>query len=444
MKVWRLRRIVSVAMVAAVMDQSGASHVLLKPAEAASKKSQISLEEAVRKAVSWHPSIDEAMNRIGEKGEEIDVARSGYLPRIRGGVKSNYESADKDGWKPRLSLSASQMVYDFGKVSSAVEAATAGAAVSRAQLLVAVDQLIRDTSYAFIELQRYRALLGVAQDQVNGVTAISKLVRQRSDEGASTRSDQIQAEARVQAAESTMLEISAQLNKWQSSLAYLIGAEKAFGVPKDVPKWLAKSCDQKIPDWSKVPALLEAEAERKEALAELDGSRAQGLPTLSLEAETGYDLNNSSSDSPNFNVGFNFTGDIYQGGANKARKNAANYALRAADAARDKARFEVQRNLAEARDQTGSLGKLLSSLSSRDGMMMETRDLYRQQYVELGTRTLLDLLNAEQELHQARFDTANTVHDLRRLRVDCLFNAGLSRAAFGLEGTVIRGVTLQP
>lgn len=74
--------------------------------------------------------------------------------------------------------------------------------------------------------------------------------------------------------------------------------------------------------------------------------------------------------------------------------------------------------------------------------MRETRDLYRQQYVELGTRTLLDLLNAEQELHQAGFDTANAIHDLRRLGIACIFNTGKARKAFSVDGMAIRGVTL--
>jgi adhesin transport system outer membrane protein len=60
----------------------------------------------------------------------------------------------------------------------------------------------------------------------------------------------------------------------------------------------------------------------------------------------------------------------------------------------------------------------------------------------MGTRTLVDLLNAEQELQQVRLDLVNTRHDLRRLNVDCLFNAGEEREAFRLTGLVVEGVRL--
>ncbi len=83
----------------------------------------------------------------------------------------------------------------------------------------------------------------------------------------------------------------------------------------------------------------------------------------------------------------------------------------------------------------------MGSLESRADMMVKTRDLYREQYVELGTRTLLDLLNAEQELHESRFQIANTIHDLRRLNISCLYNTGKVRKEFGVNPKMVRGGT---
>ena len=74
--------------------------------------------------------------------------------------------------------------------------------------------------------------------------------------------------------------------------------------------------------------------------------------------------------------------------------------------------------------------------------MDETGKLYRMQYLQMGTRTLVDLLNAEQEFQQVRFEAVNSAHDLRRLQLDCLYNSVRTRAAFHLSGTVVRGVTL--
>src|SRR5690606_11453182 len=176
------------------------------------------------------------------------VARAGYLPQVRAGIDSAYENGTRNGWRPRFSVSASQMIYDFGQVAGSVEARAAGADVSRAQLLLGIDTLIRDTANAVIEVQRYRALSDVAQTQLAGVQAIAGPVRQRSHRGASSRSDEIQADARVQAAQSTVLEISAELGRWETVLANLSGRGSPVNVLADVPQWLSNACSTAEPD----------------------------------------------------------------------------------------------------------------------------------------------------------------------------------------------------
>ena len=120
----------------------------------------------------------------------------------------------------------------------------------------------------------------------------------------------------------------------------------------------------------------------------------------------------------------------------------AEYSLSAAQAAAQRARTETSQQFAEAKQQIGSLSELVDTLASRENNMRETGKLYRLQYLEMGTRTLVDLLNAEQELQQVRFERVNTAHDLRRLEVDCLFLSGRTRDALGLTGTRVQGVTL--
>ncbi|WP_036578243.1 TolC family protein, partial [Brucella anthropi] len=235
-----------------------------------------------------------------------------------------------------------------------------------------------------------------------------------------------------------------ELTRWQVALAALIGGGSPNPTP-DEPRWLGQACQTAVPDWEEVPAMLQAKAEKEEARAQLAASRADGLPTISLEAMTGYDLNASRDDTrsndhqPEYSVGLNVSSTLYNGGQTAARKRAAAYALQSAEAAISTARYDIERNLMEARSQIGTLGRLMGSLESRSNMMVKTRDLYREQYLELGTRTLLDLLNAEQELHEARFQIANTVHDLRRLNLSCLYNSGKIRREFGINPAMVRG-----
>lgn len=410
--------------------------------EKSEHKGPLSLEAAVRKAVDWHPAITETIGRLHQQTESVNEARAGYLPNLSWGLDSSYNNDRSDRYSPDLNFSVSQMLYDFGKVDNRVKIATAGIAGRKSQVFMAVDDLARETAYSVIEIQRNRALRKVALDQIEDVKAILELVKARTDKGASTRSDLLQAEARVQAAEATRLEIEGQLSRWEATLSNLSGINGRVDVIDAVPAWLPKACSSTNLDWSRVPAVMQAEADRKAAAAQIDLAKAEGLPTLSVDAGIGVDVTELSSFDPDYTIGLKVSGSLYNGGATSARRNMAVQALGASQAAEARVRVDIVRNLTEASSQISSKESLRRSLSTRQSTMRQTRDLYRTQYVELGTRTLLDLLNADQELHAARFDISNIQYDLHRLNLDCTFNAGRMREAFALQGQTIQGISL--
>ncbi|NNG64971.1 TolC family protein, partial [Pseudomonas fragi] len=297
---------------------------------------------------------------------------------------------------------------DFGKVDSAVNSAEAKLNGRQASVLLAIDQVARDTAFAVIELQRYQALLVISKAQVKGLTAIADLAQKRSDMGASTRSDLIQARSRVEAAVATQLQYTALYNRWRSTLSSLLGSQTSVSVSNGVPPSLSQSCQGVNADEVMTPSLLIAQAQQVDALAQIALAKAEGLPTVSLDpSATQYlDSNNDDGtlggrDRTRYGIYLNVEMPLYQGGAINARKSAAGQALRTAQAANDAARLAVRQGLLEAKDQTSSLEQRLTTLDFRERSISETRDLYRQQYLELGTRPLLDLLNAEQEIHQA-------------------------------------------
>lgn len=403
----------------------------------------VTMESAMREVLAWHPSVTQASATLDARGEDVEVARAGYLPRISAGVGSGYDSRISTGWRPRPQLSASQMLYDFGKVAGAVESARAGTRIGRADLLLAVDGLIRDTGFAMIEVQRNAALRAIAMEQLARIEDISALVEKRFGKGATTRSDALQAQSRVAAARATLTRIEAEQRRWTTSLSFLLGRESAPAVDPQVPDWLLRSCGRAMTvDWADVPAIMRARAQYEQATAEARRAHAGRLPTIALAGDASADVSSPFSDRSLYNFGLNVTSDVFGGNAVRARARSADYGVRAAEAAERQARNEAGQQLAEAQQQMAGLSQLLATLAERQDNMVETGKLYRLQYLDMGTRTLVDLLNAEQELQQARFDAANTQHDLRRLAVECLYVSGQARDDFGLTGTSIRGVTL--
>lgn len=425
-----------------LMLVAGAGVPYIVGAQTIAPNGPLTLEDAARRAVEWHPSVQQAIAQLKARGSDVDVAKAGYRPEINVGTSAGYDNLTGSRWRPRASISATQMLYDFGKVSSTVAIARAGTRISAAEVLLAVDGLVRDTSYAIIEIQRNAALHQIAVEQLETIHGISQLVDQRFQRGAATRSDAIQAVARVQSAQATIEQIEAEQRRWSSNLAHLLGQATAPAVSADMPERLLHACEQGEPDWDNIPAMMQIAGARDQAKAELDLSRAEGLPTVSVGAGASGDVNDPFSRRAEYNFGLNVSHSLYRGGANRARTQGAAYSLGAADAAEAGVRNEVSRQLSEAQRQVDSLGQVVTTLSARQDSMQETGMLYRLQYLEMGTRTLVDLLNAQQELHQVRFQLANVRHDLRRLNIDCLFTAGQERDAFRLSGMVVEGVAL--
>lgn len=401
-----------------------------------------SLETAVHHAVRWHPSVERAIASLSASGQEIREARSGYYPQVTGGLEPGMTVIGGPSWRPRATVSASQMIYDFGKVSSTLDMARAGEKVSRAELLMAVDNLSRDTSYAVIEVQRYRALLAVAQEQLESLKAINALVQMRVQRGASARSDGTQAEARIQSADNTILQIKSELQRWQSNLRYLTGHQGDVDVTAESPAWLGNACQMPTPELDRVPAILQSHAQRDRAQAAYRAAQAGGLPKVSFGVDVDADMRDPFKRQNDVRVGFKVSSSLYQGGGQRARERASFHELQAAEAAVAATRVEVLRSFSESREQISHLRERIGTLGARKKNMQETRMLYRLQHFDLGSRTLLDLLNAEQELFQIQFEEVNAEHDMRRLNVTCLHQSGTMRDAFSLTGTELQGTAL--
>lgn len=406
----------------------------------------LDLNTAVRNAVVSHPSVVESMGNFYSSLEEVDVARAGYFPRVSAGIGNGYRHEASTSWD-NYNISASQTLYDFGRTSSSVEAASYRAERSRADILVTMDDLALDTAEAFIEVQRHQALLEVARAQTQAIAEIQSLAEARSQRGASTQSDVLQARSRHEAALAMEMQLQAQLDMWKRTLQNYIGQAVPQSVDSSFPGTLSQVCTAYPEDFSSVPKMLAAEAALEEAQARARQARANMFPTISLKANYGnvnnpsniaFDQNFAERD---FSVSLNLDSNLFEGGAARSRRQAAMYSLEAARAGKERALLEVSRSFREAHDQTRSYVDRMQYLDSRLQNIVSTQELYREQYLSLGTRSLLDLLNTEQEIYQSQFDREHTIHDLRQLQMVCLHSLGQLRNVFDINTGIAEGTT---
>src|SRR5690606_42109231 len=107
------------------------------------------------------------------------------------------------------------------------------------------------------------------------VASMAALARERRVKGASTLSDELQAQSREEAARATVLDMQAQVERWRHSLLYLTGLDRIETMSTGMPDGFSQACRSDVPVWDILPEVLVAEAERAVAVAELEEVSAQ-------------------------------------------------------------------------------------------------------------------------------------------------------------------------
>lgn len=415
------------------LDEPAAQHLL-------------DINQAVHRAVNRHPSIADAIATLAQQGDGIAMARSGYYPQVKAGV--GYGDTTHTGTSQTATLSASQMLYDFGKVAGSVSNAEAQSRRQQAVVLKQIDQIARQTAEATIDVQRYRLLGRIADEQVSTMERIHAMTQDRAGAGVTSRSDPIQALARVDAARANQLLLRAQYQQALQRLRTLVGGPVSgtIGALSD-NQAAAVDLSWRL-DTSLLPDVLIAEAERQGAEAQLRQAKAGMRPSVSLDAGSTKAL---SGDNPttyerhgtNNSVSINLTQPLYQGGGLRAQQRAAYNGLEAARQRSEDARLTASDQIRILREQITGNRARLGVLGSRQRGLNESRELYRDQY-KLGTRSILDLLNTEQEYYQALSDVETVRHDLWMGLVGVVDAQGRSREFYGLNNTTVQGMEVLP
>lgn len=400
----------------------------------------LNMADAVRAAVRTHPSVRGAGESVQQATAGVDAARAGYKPQISGGVENRFSLHKNNGADSRgtytARLTVSQMVYDFGKVDGAVDKAKADVRASAAQVEFATDEVGLNTAQAWLDAYLQQALVQIAREQLAAVMSITELVTERATKGATTRSDVQQASSRVEAVRSQLLGAEAEALRASLALMHLTGRTAPVAIIGEIPPILKGAACRDAGE-ADMPAVRMAIARRDEARAELEIAKAQRLPTVTLDGSVGYGLTDSSrlpgEQRTTGQVGVNVSMPLYQGGRAQAQERGAIHQLRAYEDAVQQARLQSRQGFADAKAQVDGWARRAPVLQTRVDSINATRGLYRQQYLNLGTRSLIDLLNAEQEYHGARIEQSQGIHAQYRLAVQCLYYSDRLRSAFGLE-----------
>lgn len=373
-----------------------------RPLPGAASIPAITLKESILFAFDRDPSVGRQAAQLGIGQAQIDEAKSAWMPQISlNGSTGHSRTTDSSGSlnnSAAWGLSLTQLVYDFGKTSSAIDQSKAQRDSYRYKLMSTLSEVAEKTALSYVEVQRYTALVEAAQDNISALQNVQQMAKLRADAGLSSTSDELQTQTRVAGMRATLEQYRAALGSARARLAVLTGIDAARLSPLPASLMVSGDSLDNI-DYSLIPSVLAAESMVTSADYAVQRSKSQHWPTLSLKGgRTRYQSDNRSYWDDQIQL--NIDAPLYQGGAVSARVQQAEGARAMAANEVDQARFDVLQKASVAMaDWSGARGRLDAGNMQLQNAL-RAREVYKNEYT-LSKRSINDLLSVEQDVWQA-------------------------------------------
>jgi adhesin transport system outer membrane protein len=397
-------------------------------AQTPSSVAHATLKEIAQKAVLNSPEVTSKWHNYKAADEEIGVARGGFLPRVDVTAGQGRETLKqplgntglaydrKDYTRTSYAATLNQMIFDGFATFNEVRRLDKARLVRYYELLDASENIALEASRAYLDVLRYRFLNDLAEDNYVQHKATFDQLMRRTQSGVGRRVDLEQAGSRLALAEVNLTTEAANLHDVTARYQRLVNSQPPAVVfpPALVSTGIPGNAKQMLDTLHKKnPALLSAIENIEAAQYELYARRAAYSPKLDFRARTDNidTYQGVPGDRVNNVAELVVTYNIFNGGSDRAREKQYMERRNLAIDMREKACRDTRQTALIAFNDVQRLREQSSFLSLQVSLLEKTRDAYRDQY-NIGQRTLLDLLDTENELLSARRSAINADSDL--------------------------------
>ena len=367
------------------------------------------LPQAIASAYSSNPEIAGARAQLRQVDEDLPLARSGTRPSVglSGGVTQELSDRFGDsGRRSNAGVSLNQSIWEGGRIRATISAAEARILAARARVRAIEYQIIVDTVTAYADVLRTREIVKLNQNQVNVLQQQLRASRDRFEVGDVTRTDVAQSDARLAAAQSNLIASRGVTVLAEQAYQRLVGRPPLDLQPLP-PLPVVPPSPEAARDiaFANNPSLLAARLEEKAAADDVRAAKAQRLPSIGVNALAQYshfsggDLGGRSGFNPQ--LGLSASVPFFTGGAitSGVRRSQARQSERLEDISLS------ERLVSESATDNWTLVQTADAVIVSSRVQVSANQLAAEgvrQENQVGSRDILDVLNAEQELLNSR------------------------------------------
>lgn len=366
------------------------------------------LRDALAAAYIYSPKIDAERARLRATDEDVARAESTWRPTIQGSADVGHSyttvkpkstlGGSSDPWG--YSITVKQSIFNGFRTTNEVQEAEASVRAGRENLRLVETNALIEAVAAYMDVLSAQEVLRIRENNVTVLAEELNAAKTRREVKEVTRTDVAQAQARLSRAVSTADLAKSDLKTARALFEKTIGhAPGKLIIPPLVMKQLPRTLEEA---WSAAehqnPALGSALHREEAARHAVDKVRGELLPEVNLEADWGvrenpstiYEKQEQGTITGRVNV------PLYDGGETRARVRQAKEIHVSRLQEIEQARAEVQASVTAAWSSLqAQRAKLKSDQTQVDANQIALEGVREEQKV--GQRTLLDVLNAEQE-----------------------------------------------
>ena len=409
-------------------------------AQAAGKP--LTLKEAAQNAVLNNPEVLARWHTIKAADGERDAGAGALLPKVDLAAGSGAERRNAAATigsrfdRNSASLTITQLLYDGFATRNDVKRLDHARLVRLFEFFDTSESVALEAVRAYYDVLRYRELLRLAEDNFVQHRSVFDQTERRVKAKVARAVDLEQISARLAMAEANLLTETSNLHDTTARFQRIVGLMPTREMPlpapllRDIPEDASGAIRSAQQRNGALRASIENVRASNAALASRSGAY-QPRFDLRLRREQGANLNGVTGNTDATVAEVVMSWNLFNGFSDRARERQFAEQLNVAKDLRDKTCRDIRQTLLIAYNDSRKLKEQLGYLDQNKVSVEKARNAYRQQF-DIGQRTLLDLLDTENELFQAKRAVANAEQDL---------NIAYARTQAGL-GTLLGALEL--
>ena len=381
--------------------------------------SSMTLQEAMSMAYDTNPRIEAGREGLEATKERKIQAKSGYLPKVSAygdvGVQHrNNDLTGKERLKPAsIGINLNQPVYRGGRTQAEVKTADALISSGEADLNFERQTVLLEVVSAYMNVVRDKAVLDLTTNNEQVLKRQLKAAKDRFEVGEITRTDVSQSESRLAKAVADKIEATGNVEASLAEFERVVGQPAVDILPAEVPKDIPQSKEEALEmARSKNPEIISASFNERANLYSIDTAKGEGRPEVGIvaEARRAYGVSSRYNRDDDVSIKAQVTIPLYTGGATESRIREAKYrAARSSDLTMEAIR-KVDSDTIRAWEALKTTRAAIESIESQVTSAQIALEGVKEEAV-VGSRAILDVLDAEQELLDAKVSLIRAQRD---------------------------------